>query len=79
MDEGCLPCSSMPCSTASSSSDSVGYWNVLRRRVAAILGVKGCIVCRRIKVSGFLIRNTTRSTDSKCGFLDRQQLFVKDG
>lgn len=33
--EGCAPCSSMPSSTASSSSDSEGYLNVLRRRCAA--------------------------------------------
>lgn len=33
---GGLPCSSIPSSTASSSSESAGYWNVRRRRAVAI-------------------------------------------
>jgi hypothetical protein len=51
-----LPCSSMPSSTASSSSESAGYWNVRRRRVVAMVvfvsrectGVRCGLVSREI-------------------------------
>jgi hypothetical protein len=40
-----VPCASMPASTASSSSDSEGYWKVRRRRVAAACADILCVVC----------------------------------